>query len=79
MMRIMQAGEFRPEDFKTPPIQAGNDIEEKVDAILRRGVMNSNANNIQKLCKALDLSDGLPVLRDVHELLLLRDRRDPGH
>ena len=36
MMRIMQAGEFRPEDFKTPPIQAGNDIEEKVDAILRR-------------------------------------------
>ena len=27
-----------------------------VDAILRRGVMNSNANNIQKLCKALDLS-----------------------
>ncbi len=27
-----------------------------VDAILRRGVMNSNANNVQKLCRALDLS-----------------------
>ena len=25
MMKILSADEFRPEAFKTPPIQAGND------------------------------------------------------
>ncbi len=34
MMKIMPVDEFRPQDFKTPPIQAGNEIEEKVDAII---------------------------------------------
>ena len=34
MMKIMPVDQFRPEDFKTPPIQAGNEIEEKVDAII---------------------------------------------
>ena len=43
MMRIMQAEEFRPEDLKTPPIQAGNDIEEKVDQILRAVRENGDA------------------------------------
>ena len=35
MMKIMPVDDFRPEDFKTPPIQAGNEIEQKVDAIIQ--------------------------------------------
>ena len=35
MIRIMQYEDFRPEDFKTPAIQAGNEIEAAVDAILQ--------------------------------------------
>ncbi|MBO4884181.1 MAG: histidinol dehydrogenase [Clostridia bacterium] len=34
MMRIMPVDEFRPEEFKTLPIQAGNDIEAAVDEII---------------------------------------------
>lgn len=34
MMKIMPVDQFKPEDFKTPPIQAGNDIEQTVDAII---------------------------------------------
>ena len=34
MMKIMPVDQFRPEDFKTPPIQAGNEIEAIVDEII---------------------------------------------
>ena len=34
MMKIMPVDQFRPEDFKTPPIQAGNEIETIVDEII---------------------------------------------
>lgn len=44
-MKIMPYDQFRPEDFKTPPIQAGNEIEKTVDAILE----NVRANGDQAL------------------------------
>ena len=34
MMKIMPVNQFKPEDFKTPPIQAGNEIEAVVDEII---------------------------------------------
>ena len=34
MMKIMPVDQFKPEDFKTPPIQAGNDVEQRVDDII---------------------------------------------
>ena len=34
MMKIMPVDQFNPEDFKTPPIQAGNDVEQRVDDII---------------------------------------------
>jgi len=34
MMKIMPVDQFQPEDFKTPPIQAGNEIEAAVDEII---------------------------------------------
>ena len=34
MMKLMPVDQFRPEDLKTPPIQAGNEIEAAVDAII---------------------------------------------
>ena len=34
MMRIMPVDQFDPEAFKTPPIQAGNEIEAAVDGII---------------------------------------------
>lgn len=34
MMKIMPVEQFAPEDFKTPAIQTGNDIEKTVDEIL---------------------------------------------
>ncbi len=34
MMKIMPVDQFNPEDFKTPPIQAGNEIEAIVDEII---------------------------------------------
>ena len=34
MMKIMPADQFRPEALKTPPIQAGNEIEAAVDGII---------------------------------------------
>ena len=43
MMKIMPADQFRPEDFKTPPIQAGNEIEAAVDAIIREVRENGDA------------------------------------
>ena len=35
MMKIMPVDQFDAEDFKTPPIQAGNEIEAAVDDIIR--------------------------------------------
>ena len=35
MIKIMRYEDFRPEDFKTPAIQAGNEIEAAVDAIIK--------------------------------------------
>lgn len=35
MIKIMQADQFRAEDFQTPPIQTGNEIEAAVDEIIR--------------------------------------------
>ena len=34
MMKIMPVDQFKPEEFKTPPIQAGNEIEAIVDEII---------------------------------------------
>lgn len=34
MMKIMPVDQFDPESFKTPPIQAGNEIEARVDEII---------------------------------------------
>ena len=34
MMKIMPVDQFNPEEFKTPPIQAGNEIEAIVDEII---------------------------------------------
>ena len=34
MMKIMPVDQFDPEEFKTPPIQAGNDVEAAVDGII---------------------------------------------
>ena len=34
MMKIMPVDQFDPEEFKTPPIQAGNEIEARVDEII---------------------------------------------
>ena len=34
MMKLMPVDQFRPEELKTPPIQAGNEIEAAVDAII---------------------------------------------
>ena len=34
MMKIMPVDQFDPDAFKTPPIQAGNEIEQAVDAII---------------------------------------------
>ena len=45
MMKIMPVNQFRPEDFKTPPIQAGNEIEAIVDEIIG----NVRANGDQAL------------------------------
>ena len=45
MMKIMPVDQFRPEDFKTPPIQAGNEIEAIVDEI----IANVRANGDQAL------------------------------
>ena len=36
MMKIMPVDQFQFEDFKTPPIQAGNEIEAAVDAIIEK-------------------------------------------
>ncbi len=35
MMKIMPADQFQAEDFQTPPIQTGNEIEAAVDEIIR--------------------------------------------
>ena len=43
MMKIMPVNQFRPEDFKTPPIQAGNEIEAIVDEIIANVRANGDA------------------------------------
>jgi len=61
MIKIMPADQFRPEDFKTPPIQAGNEIEAAVDAIIE----DVKANGDQALiayAKKFDRADIASVL-----------------
>ncbi|MBR0408563.1 MAG: histidinol dehydrogenase [Clostridia bacterium] len=51
MMKIMPVDQFKPEDFKTPPIQAGNEIEAIVDEIIGNVRQNGDQALIQYAAK----------------------------
>ena len=51
MMKIMPVDQFKPEDFKTPPIQAGNEIEAIVDEIIGNVRHNGDQALIQYAAK----------------------------
>ena len=62
MMKIMPVDQFNPEEFKTPPIQAGNEIEAIVDEI----IANVRQNGDRALITKGDNNDGIdprPVLK----------------
>ena len=53
MMKIMPVDQFKPEDFKTPPIQAGNDVEQRVDDMQEQFIQNHIDRLMKTACNPL--------------------------
>lgn len=77
MMKIMPVDEFRPEDFKTPPIQAGNEIEAAVDAIIA-AVREKGDRALIEYAAKFDKADLSSVTVSEEEIEEAFDRCDPA-